>query len=247
MKRGCNISRTGLGFSLAEMLAALTIGAMVLVAVLGIYNRADNVTTAILHKLNSSQLPSEVLQRIAEDLDEIIAAGSDMRITIDNKYEKGFATARMIIRKTIYDSKNTEQTFEETIWQSSYDYDNDANSLVLYRSHRGIALEDKVLDAKRAGWESDYSFVPICDGVTYFGIEVPRGETFQDRWSGSSPPPGVRVTISFAEPFLTVRGTLDVPDAEKITRTIAIDRSRKINFKVKPAEDTQGQGNEEQL
>jgi hypothetical protein len=37
-------------------------------------------------------------------------------------------------------------------------------------------------------------------------------------------------TISFAEPFKTLTGTLDVPDTEKITRTIAIDRTRKIKF-----------------
>jgi hypothetical protein len=38
------------------------------------------------------------------------------------------------------------------------------------------------------------------------------------------------VTISFAEPYKRADGTFDVLDEEKIIRTIAIDRTRKIRF-----------------
>ncbi len=215
------------GFSLAEVLAALMIGAMVLIAVLGIYSRAGRSAAAITRKLDSSRLPSEVLQRIAEDLDRIIASGSDTKVTIENKLNNLYPTARLTILKNYYDKGRKPQTFEEIIWQTGYDYDTD--SLVLYRSHSGVGLEDKLLDEKRESWEKGYPFVPICDGVTFFKIQVPRGEDFLDRWSGS-PPHGIVVTISFAEPFKTVAGDLDVPDEEKITRTIAIDRTRKIRF-----------------
>ena len=57
------------GFSLAEVLAALTIGAMVVVAVLAIYHRAEQSANAVLSRIDESQLPREVLQYIAEDLD----------------------------------------------------------------------------------------------------------------------------------------------------------------------------------
>ncbi len=237
------------GFSLAEVLAALTIGAMILVAVLGIYNRAEHSAAAITRKLDSSRLPREILQRIAEDLDKIITADSNTRITIENKFEKGLSTAKLTIQKTIRDSDNKKQTFEEIIWQSSYDFDagphfakekqngNPANSLTLYRSHSGIALEDKLLDEKRADWEKQYSFVPVCTGLTFFKIQVPQGESFQDKWTSASLPPGITVTISFAEPYKTITDTLDVPDSEKISRTIAIDRTRKLKFALLPKEN----------
>ncbi len=238
MKKASNTSEGPAGFSLAEVLVALTIAACVLVSVLGIYSRAERSAVAITRKLDSSRLPSEVLQRIAEDLDRIIASGSDTKITIENKFSNGFSTARLTILKTIYDKKNKKQTFEKIVWQTSYD--NDANGLVLYRSHSGIGLEDKLLDEQKEAWEQEL-FIPICAGITFFKIQVPRGEEFQDRWTSDSLPHGIVVTISFAEPFKAVTGTLDVPDEEKITRTIAIDRTRKIKFIFVEKEDEQGE------
>ena len=234
IKRAFGASRVRLGFSLAEVLAALTIGAMVLAAVLSIYSRAEHSAAAIARKLDSSRLPFEILQLIAEDLDAIVAAGSDTKITIENKFENGFPTARLTILKTFHDSRNTKQTFEEIVWQTSYDFESEADGLVLYRSYNGIALEDKLLDEMREDWEKSYPFVPICSGVTCFKIQVPQGEKLRDEWASATLPRGITATISFAEPFKTVRGTLDVPDEEKITRTIAIDRTRKIKFEIEP-------------
>ena len=231
MKKIVNTTRKPAGFSLAEVLAALTIAAIVLVAVLGIYSRAETSAAAITRKLDEFRMPTEVLQRIAEDLDRMVTLGSNTKITIENKFEKGYPTARLTIINTIYDSKNKLQTFERIIWQSGYDYENDANGLVLYRSHTGIALEDKLLEQQRDSVEKQFPFVPICSGVTFFQIQVPQGEGFRDKWTSSSLPHGVVVTISFANPFKTLRGTLDVPDAEKIARTIAIGRTRKIRFR----------------
>lgn len=230
MTKASSTSGVRPGFSLAEVLAALTISAMVLAAVVAIYSRAQHSAAAIVRKLDSSRQSAEALQAITEDLDAITVSGPDTRITIENKFDQGIPTARMTIRKSVYDSRNQQQTFEQIIWQTSYDYDSDANGLILYRSHTGMALEDKLLDEQRQDSERAYSFVPICAGITYFKIQVPRGETFSDRWTNPSLPPGITVTMSFAEPFRTVRGTLDVPEEEKIVRTIAIDRTRKMRF-----------------
>jgi type II secretory pathway component PulJ len=243
MKKTSNTFRDKAAFSLAEVLVALTIGAMVLVAVLSIYSRAETSAAAITRKLDSSRLPSEVLQRIAEDLDRTAAPGADTKVTIENKFENGFSTARLTVLKTIYNSKNEKQTFERIVWQTNYD--NDANSLVLYRSHSGIALEDKLLDEQKEDWEKEL-FVPICTGVTFFKIQVPTGETFQDNWTSDSLPPGIVVTISFAEPFKTLAGILDVPEDEKVIRNIAVDRTRAIKFILVKKEDGNEQGNVEQ-
>ncbi len=235
MKKAFGTSRAPLGFSLAEVLTALMIGAMVLVAVLVIYGRAERSAAAVTRKLDSLRLPSEILQRIAEDLDGIMSDGSGTKITIENKFKNGFRTARLTITRTITDSRNNEQTLKKIIWQSSYDYESDIGRLALYRSHSGIELEDKLLDKNKEDWEREL-FVPICTGITFFQIRVPRGETFVDRWAADSLPPGVEVAISFAEPFKRVDGMLDVPDEEKITRTIAVDRTRKIRFSIEKSE-----------
>ena len=226
------VRRVNTAFTLAEVLSALTIGSMVLVAVLGVYNRAERTAAAITRRLDNAQLPSEVLQRIAEDLDGIVGSNSDTKIVIRNRLDNLYPSARLEITKTIYGSGKKAVTFEKIIWQSSYDYDSWFEGLVLYRSHSGMTVEDKLLDEPRQDREKEYSFVPICEGVTFFKIQVPRGEDFLDQWSHTSLPKGITVTISFAESFKAVDGTFDVPDEQKITRTIAVDRSRKISFKI---------------
>lgn len=237
------------GFSLAEVLAALTIGAMVTVAVLGIYRRAENSAATVIRRLDSSRLPGEVLQRIAEDLDNIISSGSDAKITVENKFENVASTmlipaAKLTITRTIRDSRDREQIFEEIIWQSSYDFDSATNGLILYRSFSGLNLEDKVLEKNKDDFEREL-FVPICSGITFFKISVLAGKNPLEKWNGS-PPPGIVVTISFAEPYKRADGTFDVLDEEKFTRTIAIDRTRKIRFDTSTSEfgnDEEGQEN----
>jgi prepilin-type N-terminal cleavage/methylation domain-containing protein len=238
------------GFSLAEMLAALTIGAMVTVAVLAIYHRAENSAAAVTRRLDSSRLPGEVLQRIAEDLDNVISSSSDATIIIENKFENIASrmlvpAAKLVISRTIQDSRDREQKFQEIIWQSSYDFQSATDSLTLYRSAGGLNLEDKVLEKNRSDFEREV-FVPICSGITFFKISVLAGENLIERWNGS-PPPGIEVTISFAEPYKRANGTFDVPDEEKITRTIAIDRTRKIRFNLSTSEHSEpGNVEEEQ-
>ena len=241
--------RSKKAFSLAETIVALTVGSMILVTVLVIYNRIERAANAVERKLDSTQLPSEVLQRIAEDLDRIAGGDKAVRITVKNNYSELYAGAQLTISKTIYDRNNKKKTLEEIIWQSSYDYDTDAEGLVLYRSYSGIASEDKLLDDSREDWEEEYSFVPICSGVTFFRIEiadskfksqvaeedqafeleVPEQE-LQKEWSKESLPNGLVLTISFAESFKDVDGTFNVEEEEKIKRTIAVDRTRKINL-----------------
>ncbi len=231
IKKAFGTSGAPSGFSLAEVLTALMIGAMVLVAVLGIYGRAERSAAAVTRKLDRLRLPSEVMQRIAEDLDGIISDGSRTKITIENKFKNGFRIARLTITRTMTNSRNNEQILEKIIWQSNYDYESDFGGLILYRSHSGIELEDKLLDKNKENWEREL-FVPICTGITFFQIRVPRGQAYLNRWASSSLPPGIEVAISFAEPFKKVDGTLGVPDEENITRTIAIDRTRTIRFAI---------------
>jgi hypothetical protein len=173
------------------------------------------------------------MQKIAEDLDRVPAAGSDTKLVVAwNKLEHSYPTARLEIQKTVYDKQNKKQMLEEIIWQAGYNYDGVEDGLVLYRSYRGLIKEDKLLDDKRESWENDYSFIPICSGLTYFKIEVPVGEELKDEWTGSAPPKAIIVTMSFAEPYESVSGGYEVDEEDKVKRTIAISRTRKVAFKI---------------
>lgn len=244
-------NKSGKAFSLAEVIVSLTIGSMVLVVTLMIYNRIEKAAGAIERKLDSTQMPAEVLQRIAEDLDRIVSNSKGVKITIKNKLSELYTSAQLTISKTINDKNNKKQAIEDVIWQTSYDYESDAEGLILYRSHSGIATEDKLLDESRKDWEEDYTFVPICSGVTFFQIqiasnefkrnvsededqmlelELPEEEILLTEWDKESLPNGIVVTISFAESFKDVDGTFNVIEKEKISRTIAIDRTRNIKL-----------------
>ena len=217
-------------FTLAEVLAAIVIGAMILVAAVGVHSRCERLAAAIKRNLDHSQLPGEVLQRIAEDLDSIIATRNDVAITIQNKLDRdGYSNSRMRILKTYRGKDRSPQKLEEIIWQSNFDID--ANSIILYRSHSGIALEDRILDGQKETWEQEL-FVPICTGITFFKIMSFNSGVLIDGWTGRGLPTGITVTLSFAKPFKTLRDNWEVEEDEQITRTIAINRARKVPFEV---------------
>jgi hypothetical protein len=212
------------------MIVALVIGAMVLTAILTVYSRANRAAEAVLGRVESPALATEVLQLLAEDLDHVLGGEQGVSIQIKNGLDNGFARAQLVLRRAMRDSKNEEKVFEEITWRAGYDYDGSAPGLVIYRGHEGIDLEDKLLDPKRDSLEANYPLIPLCRGVTCFQLEVPKGDEFLDQWADPALPPGVKVTISFAQPHETVRGTWEVYDEEKIVRTIAIDKTRKIKF-----------------
>ena len=217
------------GFTLVEILAALTVGTMVLIVVLALYNRGQSGAAAVIAKLESSRLPREVFQRIAEDLDRVVVVGQGTQIDIQNKFQDGFQGAKMEIFMGINDAKDQPQILEKIVWQSSVDPD--SGLLTLYRSHSAIALEDALLDNQKEPWQREL-FVPICSGFTFFKIEIPKGETPLDRWTGETLPPAIKIILSFALPYKTVTGTFDVPEEDKLVRTIAVDRTRRPAFNI---------------
>lgn len=242
-------------FSLAETIAVLVITALTMLASLTIYNRVKDATAAVNTTLDRDGVAMEILQRIAEDLDRMAFSGVGTTISIENRFDSsGYTIARLTIRNVVYGENNRPRIFEKIVWQTYYDFFND--SLILYRSHNGVNLEDKVItdDAQIEMKEENRDFfIPLCTGITFFKIQVPvikvfgenailpgleeivqvpeEEEKFLDKWGGNKLPGAVTVTISFAEPYQAVTGELDVPESEKITRTIAIDRTRKIKYR----------------
>jgi hypothetical protein len=242
-------------FSLIETGTVLTITAMLVLAALGIYNRVRASAAAINQTLDKHLLATEVLHRIAEDLDRLVAPGSGTTISIVNKLDaSGYNITRLIIENSVYGDNNKPRTFEKITWQTYYDLFE--GFLILYRCHDGLNPEDSVLtddleaERQKAGTSL---FIPLCTGITFFKIQAPvvnnlaqeimqrqnnnapgrqqDSGKFIDRWTDKTLPNAVTVTISFAQPYETVTGRLDVPEDEKISRTIAIDRTRKIPYR----------------
>lgn len=233
MKMTVQQQRLSRGYSLGEMIAVLVIAAMLLTAILGVYGRANRAAEAVLEKIEAPVLTAEVLQLIARDLDRIMGA-DDVSIQVKNGNDNGFVTAQLTLRWTVEDAQKQKQLLEEIVWRAGYDYDSAVPGLVIYRSYGGIGMEDELLDQKREALESQSPLIPICRGVTFFRIEIPKGEGVLDRWSDTALPTGVKVTLSFANPYETVTGTQDVLEHEKASRTIAINRTRTIPFKLPP-------------
>jgi len=228
MNRKFNKKCSRRGFTLAETLAALVIGSMILIAVLAFYGRAQTGAAGILKKLQQERLPREVLQRIAEDLDRIAGAGPGTSINVANKYQDGLAVARLEISKSINNDRGEPQPLEIIVWQSSIDPD--SGQFTLYRSHSGITLEDKLFDEQKEPWQREL-FVPVCSGITFFRIEIPQDVNEPlEQWSGEKLPPAITVILSFAEPFKLPDGSIDIPEEDRFVRTMAIDRTRKPTF-----------------
>jgi hypothetical protein len=249
------LSRWKSAYSLVETVAVLVITAMTMLATLTIYNRVRAATAAVNKVLDRDSLSMEILQRIAEDLDRLAFSSVGTTVSIQNKFDgSGYNLARLIIQNVVYGEDGKPRIFEKIIWQTSYDYFED--SLILYRSHNGINLEDKVItdDIQIEMKQENRDFlIPLCTGITFFRIQVPvvkvfgenailpglegivqvpeEEEKFLDRWDGNKLPGAVTVTISFAEPYQAVTGELDVLESDKVARTIAIDRTRNIRYR----------------
>ncbi|HOV76421.1 MAG TPA: prepilin-type N-terminal cleavage/methylation domain-containing protein [Sedimentisphaerales bacterium] len=230
------------GFSLGEMLVTVVLGGMLLTAILNTYNRANRAASAVLEKIESSSLASEVLQLFSEDFDRVLGV-EDLTVQIRNGFDNGFVRSELILRRLYHDKDNKEQTLEEITWRAGYDGGGVTPGLIIYRGREGAGLEDKLLERQRKDWEKNYPLVPICRGVTFFQIQAVKGEELLDQWPLSEPPPGVRVTISFAEPYETVRGTRDVRDDQKTSRTFVINAVRKIRFVTDLSDDPNASGN----
>jgi hypothetical protein len=219
------------GMTLAEVMGTLLIASMLLAAVLGLYGRAHAAALAVLQRLDMSQQPADVLQLIAEDLDALVAVGTETRVSLlPPKFSQGYQVNRLEIRRYYLDEEGEEQLLESIIWQTVVDLA--TQRLTLYRAHQGEILQDRLLDRERPERDSFYPFVPVCTGLSHFQIEVLQGENLLDLWQEEGLPPGFRVTLSFAEPVVSPRGEVMVPEETLVHRTIAVDRMRAIRFEI---------------
>ncbi len=220
------------GFSLIEMLTVLTITAMIVMATMSVYSSVRRNVAAIDGNLDQGELPREILQRIAEDLDRLARPGFDTSVIVRNKLKNGYNISQLIIENRFYGDKPTTQAqiAERIIWQS--DYDPFTNSLILYRAHSGIRLEDGLIDRDKIDKEGQgiEQYVPLATGITHFEFLVPSGETLLPAWNQPELPKAIRVLLSFGPPEQTDTGDWIISEKNLFVRTIAIDRTRRLTF-----------------
>lgn len=221
------------GFSLIEVLTVLILSVMILTATIMIYSRIRGSAATIIGRLDQEAIPGEILQKIAEDIDRLAAPGFDATISIQNKMDTGYNSAQLIIENRYYDNSEPPQPniYERIVWQSMYDPLFD--QMTLYRSHSGLNLEDALVDNLRSGNEKPDDFVPICPGLTYFGVYAMTGlQEPLPQWQKQTMPVGVLVRLSMAQMVQLEDGSFVLPEENIVSRAVAVDRTRPIDYKV---------------
>ncbi|MCI0499195.1 MAG: type II secretion system GspH family protein [Planctomycetales bacterium] len=221
-------SRHKNAFTLVETLVVLMLAALILTSVLGIYQQVRGAAVTILERMEEDRLQTEILQKIAEDIDRLAAPGFDAVITFGTKLDNGYRSAQLTLENSYYGNNDKKETYERIVWQTSYDPI--GKTLILYRMHDGLNVEDKVLETDAESSASAGLYIPVSDGVTFFDIQALEGENTADRWQSETLPKAVRVGISFALPRELPDGSIGVPEEELFYRTIAIDRTRAIPY-----------------
>jgi type II secretory pathway pseudopilin PulG len=215
-------------FTLIETIVVLMLAAMVLVAVLGIYNRVRGGAVTILDRLVQNRLQTEILQKIAEDIDRLAAPGFDATITFQNKLDNGYPSGRLILENSYYGNTDKKETFERIEWVSVYDPPYDA--LKLYRRHGGLNAEDKLFGQAADSASDTEQYIPVAEGVTLFEVKAQQGKTILGAWTSETLPKAVRVGLSFAPQQELADGSVGVPEEQVFYRTMAIDRTRAIPY-----------------
>ena len=103
------------GLTLAEVLVSIVIAALVLVAVLSIYDQFQRSASAIIARIERPQLLTEILQRIAEDVDRLVDSEHEVRVTVDNRFDNGYPIARLVLEKSYSD-----RAPEDPPWKKSF-------------------------------------------------------------------------------------------------------------------------------
>lgn len=221
-------------FTLIETLTVLALTAVLLTAVLQMYHQVRGSVSRITRHLDENRLTREILQKIAEDLDRLAAPGFDATLQFRNKYDNGYISAQLTLENRYY-GKSTPpraEVYDRVVWQTSYDPFTE--TLILYRLHEGLNLEDKVIQSGSDVSLSEKPYIPITDGLTHFQIQSQQGDNFAQAWTSQTLPNAVRIGISFAPMEELPTGRLGVPEEKIMYRTVAIDRTRYIPYQFVP-------------
>ena len=208
----------------------LLLTAALLTVTLQMYHQVRSSVSRLTGHLDENRLAQEVLQKIAEDLDRLASPGFDASLKFRNKFDNGFNAAQLTLENKYY-GKGTPpkaEVYDRVVWQTTYDAF--AQSMILYRMHDGLNLEDKVIETGSDVSPSAGLYIPVADGLTHFELQSQQGETMTAAWTAETLPTAVRIGVSFALPEELSDGSVGVPEEKILYRTVAIDRTRFIPY-----------------
>jgi hypothetical protein len=149
-------------------------------------------------------------------------------VIVRNKLKNGYNISQLIIENRFFGdaAPNKPQLAERITWQS--DFDPYTSTLILYRAHSGIRLEDGLIDRDQLDKQEQgiEQFVPLATGITHFELLIPSGEMLVREWGQPDLPKAIRVLLSFGAPVQTETGDWIIPEQDLFVRTIAINRTR---------------------
>ena len=217
-------------FTLVETLTVLALTALLLTAVLQMYHQARRSVSQLGGRLEENRLAREILQKIAEDIDRLAAPGFDATLRFRNKYDNGCNSAQLTLENKFYAKGNPPKAeiYDRIVWQTVYD--SFTQTLILYRMHDGLNLEDKVIESGSDVSPSAGLYIPITDGLTHFELQSQQGENMAAAWMSDALPTAVRIGVSFAPMEELPNGRVGVPEEKVLYRTVAIDRTRFIPY-----------------
>ncbi len=226
----------GTGFALVELLTALFIVCILVIALTTIYDSSTKAISAINQRIEKGGATSEIMWLIVDDITKASSADTDTTFLLKTKIFDGAALYRLEIASKVFDNTGKELIYQKVIWQS--DYDIYTRTISLYRSKGGMMPLDPVLGAEQAGQSQSDIFVPVCHGLTYFTIQIPQVQdtpqgqivNYLDQWGNDEMPGGVIVDLSFEQPVEYVTGEVEVLPEDRLIESISLNRSKEYKF-----------------
>jgi len=240
-------------FALVELLTALFIVCILVMALTTIYESSTNAIAAINQRIEKGASTSEIMRLIVDDVTKASSADTDTSFTLRSKLSGGIALYRLEIASKIYDNSGKELVYQKIIWQS--DYDLFTGTISLYRCSGGMIPADPVLSTEAKENPQSDIFVPVCQGLTYFTIQIPQIQdtpegqiiNYLDQWEAAEMPGGVIVDLSFEPPVEYVTGETEVLIEDRLIESISLNRSREYRFQFIAKDLDAAYGQEEEL
>ncbi|ARN57833.1 prepilin-type N-terminal cleavage/methylation domain-containing protein [Sedimentisphaera salicampi] len=217
------------GLTLLELLAALAVTSIILITMVTLLYASQNTLKTINTELDESTRSQEVLQKIAEDINEFAAEGENVTFKLESKNTPEGLLYRFEMINYFNTSSNQKDVFKKVVWQS--DFDVMLGTFVIYRSRSGMKLEDSVVSTEQQQNPEREIYVPVTTGATYFSIQAYDNDNLLDEWKDDNMPGAMFIGISFAPPVELITGEVVVPEEDRSYRTVSVSRSRNYDFK----------------
>lgn len=216
--------------SLLEILASLAVITIIIITMVTLLHASQQTLETIERELDGNSASQELLQKITEDINEFCSQSENTNLVLQHKSTPEGNLYRLEITNFFNGNANTKLIYKKVVWQS--DYDINMGTFIIYRARSGMNLEDTLTSTEQQENLDKEIYVPVCTDATYFSIQAFNDEILTDSWSNSDFPAALFLSISFAPPVEYITGDIEVPEEDRLFRTVSVSRAREYNFKL---------------